>query len=135
MSLTEKLHLFSCVFMTGVIWIVQVVQYPGFAILGESEFKKFHQKHSDLISYIVAPVMMLELVCAYLMVYYKPDVLNVYYFVSTILIFIVTAFVSVPIHNKLALGLNLNLVRRLVLTNWPRTILWSLKLVVLFFYL
>jgi len=28
--------------MTGLIWLVQLVQYPGFARVGTAEFAEFH---------------------------------------------------------------------------------------------
>jgi hypothetical protein len=39
-----------------------------------------------------------------------------------------TILVSVPLHAKMALAHNDETGRRLVLTNWPRTIAWSARL-------
>jgi hypothetical protein len=134
MGLWEKLHLFSCLFMTGLIWLVQVVQYPGFLLIQDEGFKEFHRRHSDRISYIVAPIMLLELLSAYFMWYYAAPVrgLHLFYLSSTVAIFLVTAFVSVPRHNKLESGKNEMIVKKLIYENWIRTWIWTAKSIVLF---
>lgn len=38
-----------------------------------------------------------------------------------------TFLVSVPIHNRLAAGQQPRLVAQLVMTNWPRTLIWTAK--------
>lgn len=131
MILIEKLHLFAALFMTGAIWLVQIVQYPAFYLISKDYFAEYHQKHSDRISYVVAPVMLLELICTYWL-FYEMGSKYLTYFVLTLLIFAATAFISVPLHNKLALGKNDKIIKRLIHTNWLRTILWSVKTVLLF---
>jgi hypothetical protein len=39
-----------------------------------------------------------------------------------------TLFLSVPLHAKMALAHNDETGRKLVITNWPRTIAWTLRL-------
>jgi hypothetical protein len=132
MIFVEKLHLFSCLFMVGVIWKVQIVQYPSFHLIPEEQFKIFHEKHSNRISYIVAPAMLLELICAYWL-YYVYGAKYIFDLASIVLIFIMTAFISVPLHNTLSLGKNDKTIDRLITTNWFRTVLWTAKLLILFF--
>jgi hypothetical protein len=42
-------------------------------------------------------------------------------------IWLATALLSVPCHQQLALGYDADLIERLVATNWVRTVLWSLR--------
>lgn len=119
--------------MLGVIWLVQIVQYPSFALLSEDQFKNYHKQHSDRISWIVAPVMLLELITAYWL-FYEIGGINTYYFVITVLIFAATAFVSVPLHNKLSLSKDDRVLSLLIKTNWIRTLLWTTKTLILFSY-
>ena len=49
-------------------------------------------------------------------------------------IWLSTLFLSVPIHSELGHGQDQNKIDRLVKTNWPRTILWSLRLIILTIY-
>jgi hypothetical protein len=51
--------------MTGIIWFVQLVQYPSFAQVDAASFPAFHERHSAAISIIVAPLMILEALSAF----------------------------------------------------------------------
>ena len=62
-------HAFATLFMVGLIWLVQVVHYPLFAEVGEAEFVRYEQLHSQRISWVVMPVMLVELACAVLLVW------------------------------------------------------------------
>jgi hypothetical protein len=124
---------FICtVFMTGVIWMVQLVHYPSFLFVDVLHFKKFHTFHSNRISWIVAPVMLLELMSAYFLVYYDSrNILNWIGLFLITLIFALTAFVSVPQHNKLSLSHDEAIIKQLIASNWYRTALWSVRFVLL----
>jgi hypothetical protein len=53
--------------------------------------------------------------------------LNAIGFYLVVLIWISTAFFSVPAHSKLESGKDEHAIDRLVSTNWIRTVLWTLK--------
>ncbi len=116
--------------LVGLIWIVQIVQYPGFALLGPGERKEFHGHHSRSITWVVAPLMIAELVSgAWLYVHppaqLPPSLLNL----ATGLIavnWIVTAFVAVPLHRRF-LRDPAPAQRALVRSNWLRTACWSAR--------
>ena len=111
--------------MTAVILLIQFLHYPSFHFIAADKFASFHKFHSDRISFIVAPVMLLELLTAYFLLYYNPQSpLNLFNFLSILLIFGLTAFVSVPLHKRLENGYDKDVVRRLVSTNWQRTLIW-----------
>lgn len=57
-------HAASTLAMTGVIWFVQVVHYPLFAAVGRKGFAAFEASHRRLTTWVVAPLMLVELVCA-----------------------------------------------------------------------
>jgi hypothetical protein len=50
--------------MAGIIWSVQLVQYPSFAQVDSASFPRFHTRHSNAISIIVAPLMIAEAISA-----------------------------------------------------------------------
>lgn len=53
----------------------------------------------------------------------------------TTLIWIATVTLSVPIHRRLLSGYNQKEIDHLILTNWPRTVLWTVKsLICLYLY-
>ena len=51
-------------YLTGVIWTVQLVHYPGFAQVAQESFGAFHRLHSRRISWVVLGPMVLELLLA-----------------------------------------------------------------------
>ncbi len=51
------------------------------------------------------------------------------------LVFAATTFVSVPIHNKMAQFFDSNLIHSLVITNWIRTIAWTVNSLLLLYLL
>lgn len=112
--------------------MVQLVHYPSFLFVDVLNFKKFHTFHSNRISWIVAPVMLLELLTAYFLVYYDSrNFLNWIGLALIVLIFALTAFVSVPQHNKLSCSHDEAVIRQLIASNWYRTALWSVRFVLL----
>lgn len=119
-------QIFSCFFMTGVIWIIQLVHYPAFAFVDPKRFLSFHTLHSSQITWIVGPVMLIELSTAVGLCFLKTPLVYAN-LISVVILWGLTGFVSVPIHTQLAQGLDLGLVQQLVMTNWFRTCMWSLR--------
>ncbi|MFZ4405583.1 MAG: hypothetical protein ACOYOK_15930 [Pseudobdellovibrionaceae bacterium] len=126
------LHLTCCAFMTGLIWIIQILHYPTFEKIPEKDFLNFHSWHSTKITYLVGPVMLLELATAILLFWLGTN--NNLYALNLILLVLIwlsTFFLSVPLHNKLTKNKNDQHIKNLVRTNWLRTSLWSLRLFIL----
>ena len=117
--------------MTGVIWVIQLVHYPSFHYVNMVVYPKFQKFHMKRISFIVMPFMIMEMLTAFLLVSLNQSVVYVLNLLALILIWLSTAFLSVPCHSKLEKAYSYEQVDRLVRTNWPRTILWSLRLTLL----
>lgn len=131
---------FCCFSLTGLIWVVQLVHYPSFAFVEPSQFQAFTKFHGARISIIVLPLMCLELLTAFLLMYGQLEVpqfskLFIINFFGVLLIWASTFLLSVPIHAKLESGFDLNQIKFLVMTNWPRTIFWSLRSMLLLWVL
>ena len=130
-------HACSVWFMTGLIWLVQCVQYPLFLRVGVLEFPEFHRYHSAWITPVVGPVMLVQLATAVLLATGAPagaapdNITQLDRWVClalTLAVFGVTAFLSVPAHNQLATGgWNREVIEHLIRTNWLRTFAWSLN--------
>ncbi len=121
--------------MCGIIWYVQAVQYPSFKNLSERRFIEIHRHHVKRTGFVVIPPMLTEFLTSALLLYYNTpvDFINMAGLSVVIAIWVSTFLIQLPIHQKLQLGYNDKLVNRLIRTNWLRTGLWSLK-VILFLY-
>lgn len=121
--------------MTGLIWLVQLVHYPAFAKISDKDFLSFHMEHSQRITYIVGPTMLVELLTAAVLLQKWPQSKFLWInLMGVILIWLSTALLSIPLHNSLATLKDVVVINKLVLTNWPRTLLWSARLIALVVY-
>ncbi len=116
--------------MVGLIWMVQIVQYPGFANVGANEFVRFHEHYSRRITWLVALLMGTELLTGLVLLLDRPAAISttsLWFGLSLIGVnWACTAFVSVPLHARLN-GRDFTAHRDLVRTNWIRTFTWTLR--------
>jgi hypothetical protein len=126
-KINTLLNIFSCFFLCGLIWTIQLVHYPAFSFAKEN-FQTFHAFHSFRISLIVLPIMCIELLSGILLFVYGGH--SQFWLYNLVLIFGVwlsTFFLSVPQHNVLGIQFNEHALFLLVLTNWVRTFLWTFR--------
>ena len=130
-TLLFVMHVAATIFMVGLIWVVQIVHYPLFAHVGDKTFGAYHKCHTQWITTIVAPLMLLELVTGLLLWVRAP--LHPFWILNSMgmaTIWGCTVLWQVPLHNQLPLvdgAARLVLIRQLVASNWLRTIVWSLR--------
>jgi uncharacterized membrane protein len=130
-TLVLLLHVATTMFMVGLIWLVQIVHYPLFAQVGDKTFWAYHRRHSQLITFIVAPLMLLELATGLLLWFRAP--FHPFWILNTLGLAILwgsTALWQVPLHKQLTVAdgtARLALIHHLVASNWLRTIVWSLR--------
>ncbi len=124
-------HAGATLFLVGLIWTIQIVHYPLFASVGESGYAAYQTSHMSRITYIVAPVMLAELATAvyFAFVNYEPVDRRIFWFglALVLVIWASTAFIQSPVHGRLAEKFDVDLVNKLVFTNWIRTILWTVR--------
>jgi len=123
-------NLILSVSLCTLIWIIQILHYPSFKFYSETTFNEAMSFHQRRISYITLPLMLTELMVVLAMVINRPETHNFLLLGIVLLIWISTFLFQVPIHNKLLFNKNNSLITRLVMTNWLRTILWSIKLLI-----
>ena len=129
-------HLICSAIMVGVIWVIQLVHYPAFHFIDKGMYASFQKFHMNSISLIVVPVMILELATGVLLlVGNSKNILIIISFSLLILIWAITGIFFSGAHGKLILGYNTLVVDKLVSMNWIRTILWTLKMLLLLFFL
>jgi len=125
------IHAAATLFMFGVIAVIQIVHYPLFALVGNGGFTLYQQSHMRLITIVVVPPMLIELLTAVLLVWWAPPEVTGWQvgigLVLVALIWASTALVQAPVHQQLTDGFRERLHQRLVQTNWLRTIAWAAR--------
>lgn len=109
-----------------LIWLVQIIIYPGMHGWDSTRFAELHRSYSRRICLIVCPLMLIQAVLALYQVIITPDFVSALQAMLITFVFGVTAFISVPLHRQLSAGYNARVVNRLIHTNWLRTVGWSL---------
>jgi hypothetical protein len=124
-------HAAATLFMVGVIWFVQVVHYPLFARVGTPDFCAYSIRYTRLTGLIVGPPMLLEAATAVALVVWTPPRISVSLVWTGLLlvagIWLSTALLQAPRHTTLGRGFDPAAHRFLVSSNWLRTVLWSLR--------
>lgn len=124
----EAIQLAATMAMVGVIWVVQLCVYPRFMDIQPDKFVRAHFRHSFWIGVIVAPLMLTELLAAVFLVWagYGGTVQWVV-LALTLCTWISTALIQAPCHSRLMQGYDDAKCRFLIRSNWIRTVLWSVK--------
>jgi len=108
--------------MLVLIWIVQLVIYPGFKDYQKQDLLRWHKKYIDRITYIVMPLMIGQLSLVVVQVYMSFQFYNTITLVLLLLFWASTFFQFVPMHNSISFGnLNTYALDMLVRKNWIRT--------------
>jgi len=115
-----------------LIWTVQLVIYPAFAAIAPGRFVRWHAGYTRAVTWIVAPPMLGQAVLLGRLLLVRPGAAAAGAFVLVAVAWGATFARAVPLHDRLqAEGLDLDLVGRLVATNWIRTIAWTLAFLLL----
>lgn len=126
---TLLLHAAATCAMTGLIWFVQIVHYPLFAAVDAGSFTAYHQAHTRLTTFVVAPLMLAELAAAVVIATHAPHLAHGRWLGLALLavVWAVTFGVSVPSHDVLATDFVADAHATLVAANWIRTVAWTLR--------
>lgn len=120
-------HLAATLFMVGVTWFVQVVHYPLFAKVGATAFAAYEREHVRRTGWVLLFPMTLELALSVWVVILLGGRMAWAGLVLVGLIWGMTWAVQVPAHRRLESGFDPMACRRLVRTNWARTVAWTLR--------
>ena len=126
-------HLIFTSIMTGVIWVIQIVHYPSFHFIEKELYTAFQKFHMNKISIIVMPIMLAELITG-IMLFLDKTSKSPFLTISIIilvLIWLITGVFFTKAHNELIAGYQELVVNQLVAMNWIRTLLWTLRLLLL----
>ena len=120
-------HLTATAVLTGLVWLVQLVVYPSFRLVGDGpSWPAFHAAHSRAVAVAVGPPWALQgVTVAALLIRDGPSALLLLTGALALTTVVVTVAVSVPLHTRLGEAYDDAVARRLVSTNWLRTAAWT----------
>ena len=120
-------------YLVSLVFMTQFITYPTFLHIDKDKFSEYHRKYVNNISFIVAPVMLIELLTLLLIAYLSKDFLIIKSLILLLVIWLTTFFIMIPSHNRISKSFNIKEINRLINYNWVRTILWSFKLLLIIF--
>lgn len=123
-------------YMSGMIWSMQILEYPLFALVGQQEFPAYHRRHNRGLPFLVILPSIGAFLSAVVLIFTRPARLSLWVsiVVAVLDVFIIVATVAreAPVHAQLDRdGYSPTLIRQLVQGNWIRTLLWSINAVIL----
>ena len=114
-----------------LIWLVQVIIYPGFHRIPRERFPDYHRWYVVRIGIFVMPLMLAELLVTAAWLWTGCDMIPASISAAAVaVVWLSTATLQVPIHRRLQHGRDTDLIQRLVASNWIRTVAWSIKALV-----
>ena len=121
--------------LVGLILVTQIVSYPLLLKVNKVNFFSYYVSYTNRISIVVVPLMLFEVILTFLLYIYSP--INTLIQLSVFLLLLIwmsTFLIQVPLHSRLSLKFDENLINKLISTNSIRTFLWISKLVFLCIY-
>ncbi len=117
--------------MVGIIWFVQWVHYPLLAVVSTDRASEVAVEHQRRTGHVVGLPMAVEGVSTLVLLVNRPaEVALIWPWLGAVLLAVAlgsTIFLSVPRHAKMAINPDPEIGNSLVRTNWPRTVAWSAR--------
>jgi hypothetical protein len=116
-------------FMAGLIWTMQILNYPLLALIDPASVPRYEQAHNRRFIWLVGPGVAVALACAAIMLGWRPAAVPLAVPVTALALLAVviasTARQGAPSHARLARQFDPEVHSRLVRTNWIRTAAWT----------
>lgn len=122
-------HLVAVGYLTGLVWVVQLVVYPGFRAVGSAaSWPSFHDAHSRAMGLAVGPPWAVQGGTLAVLLVDRPAGVPTWLVLLAAALGLVTVVVtlvwSVPLHGRLQ-PYDPDAAGRLLKTNWLRTAAWT----------
>lgn len=123
-------HAAATLYMTGVIWFVQIVHYPLFSRVGQPGSSEYAREHVRRTGRVVAGPMLAELASAVAVAWVVGGPLAWIGLALVGVIWTSTWIWQVPAHRRLEAGFDAAAHARLTRTNWVRVVAWTARSVI-----
>jgi hypothetical protein len=116
-------------FMAGVLWTMQVLNYPLLRLVGRDSFATYETAHNRRFAWVVVPGVLAAIVGAIGLLVARPEALPLWTPIVQLLLLIVvvasTAALQGRQHGRLASGFDERTINELVTSNGIRVVAWS----------
>ncbi len=110
-----------------LIWLVQIIIYPGFKYYSSEDLIEWHDRYTRRITFIVIPLMLGQLVLSTLILFYQPTAYSIGTMALLFTIWLLTFLFFVPQHRDISKGrISVGKLDLLIKTNWWRTAFWTI---------
>ena len=92
--------------LAGLIWTVQLVLYPLFALVGASEWERYGAQHRRRITWLAAPLMLASVGVAVVLALEDGSGLSVLNAALALGVFLLTGLVFAPLHGRVVVLLD-----------------------------
>jgi len=124
-----SLAIIRLLFDTGLlvlIWMVQLVVYPGFRFYRPDDLKRWHEKYTRQVTFVVMPLMLGQLVITGIQIWEDANWYTILSGLLVLLLWLSTFLKFVPLHSRITNeDFDEQTLNDLVRYNWGRTVLWS----------
>ena len=118
----------SC-FMAGLIWTMQILNYPLLALVDPRDVPRYEQAHNRRFIWLVGPGVIVALASTAVLLAGRPAGVPLIVPLAALALLAVIIATTIrqgaPAHARLAVRFDAAVHARLVRTNWIRTIAWS----------
>ncbi len=118
-------HAFAVFALFGLVWTIQLVHYPMFKFVEAPHWPRFHQFHSRNITFIVFPLMLIELLTSLKLSLEYGGFNDSIALGCSVATWLLTIFLFVPLHNQVAVRPIPAKLEKLTRLNWLRTLVWT----------
>lgn len=129
----EHIHSIRIVIDFGLvvlIWIVQLIVYPGYSFYSDENLLKWHKYYTPRITVVVAPMMFVQMGIAIYLSLFEFSIPNLIYFLLVLSTWVSTFSYFVPLHQKIEANQEIKpSAKKLTFGNWIRTFQWTLTFV------
>lgn len=121
-------HLVAVAVLAGVGWVVQIVVYPAFRLVGPGEWARYHDRHMRAVGQVVAVPWLVQGVSTAALLFAPtvrgPAVVAVLAALALVTV-VATVAAAVPVHVRLTAAPDAADLTALLRANLVRTLAWS----------
>lgn len=123
--------------LVGFSWYAQIIHYPLYKKIKEG-FVEYERAYIRRSAFMIGPLMLIEVITAIVLIGLSEGFLIKFAVANLILIMFIwlsTFLFQVIQHQKLSIRFSRRILKNLIALNWMRTLIWTVKGVVMVIYL